>query len=118
MDVCLTGVVYMLLTSSPADQLQLLQLCKLLIQRVILTHSGQLRCVLGVAVYPVLQLAISNSSHSTSIVGQYETNQHLLLAKEMLCALESCIYTDNTSHGKVLFVNSKQVEVELMLRLL
>jgi hypothetical protein len=28
LDVCLTGVVYMLLTSSPADQLQLLQLCK------------------------------------------------------------------------------------------
>ena len=87
---------------------------KRLVQRVILTQSDRLRCVLGIAVYPVLQMVVCDSSCSGSIVGQYDTSVCLSLAEEMFYAMENCI--GGASHEMVLLVKRGELEMVLMRR--
>lgn len=77
---------------------------KTLIQLVILTHhdSDQLRCVLSIAVYPVLQIAACDVTYSGRIVGRRASCVCQLLAEEILCAVENCIAS--VPHKMVLLV--------------
>ena len=80
----------------------MLTIGKTLIQLLIVTNCrSDLRCILAIVVYPMLQIVVCDSSYSVTIMGQQATGACQLLADEVLCALENCLSVE--PHETVLF---------------
>lgn len=80
----------------------MLTIGKTLIQLLIVTNCrSDLRCILAIVVYPMLQIVVCDSSYSVTIMGQQATGACQSLADEVLCALENCLSVE--PHETVLF---------------